>query len=128
MRKTRITGMDKVLTSENPTAELSEEIKAAIFKCKESILKLDSASVERRSLVRELIDLRITLQDIEEVNCGTVKAKTVIQGHKFVSQGLTQIRFNTSQLFCEICGSIIWLPLQSWSTCTGTTSTTLSFK
>lgn len=104
--------------SSNSSPELAEEIKLAISKLKESILKLDDTSEERKLLVRQLINFRITLQELEENNGETKNVKR-IQGHRFTLQGLTQIKFNTSQLFCEICSSLIWLPLQSWSACAG---------
>lgn len=110
--------MDRNQVPETFSSNIAEEVKTAISKCKERILKLDDTSEERKLLVRELINLRISLQDVEETDCEKIKFKA-IQDHRFVVQGFAQIKFNTSQLFCEICGSLIWLPLQSWSACTG---------
>jgi len=100
--------------------ETVQELETAIQKCKESILSLGETSEEKRLLVQNLVKLRLRLQDVQEVEIYTDPKKVkVIHCHKFVQQSVVQIKFKTSQLYCETCVALIWIPIQTWFCCLG---------
>ena len=100
--------------------ESVQELETAIQKCKESILSLEQTSEEKRLLVQNLVKLRLKLQDVQEIEIYTdLKKVKMIHHHKFVKQTVGQIKFKTSQLYCETCVALIWIPIQTWFCCSG---------
>jgi len=98
--------------------ETVQQLETAIKKCKEDILSIQETSEEKRLLVQNLVKLRLRLQDVQEIELYTDPKKVkVIQCHKFVRQSVGQIKFKTSQLYCESCVALIWIPVQSWFCC-----------
>lgn len=96
------------------------EIEEAIVKCKENILSLLETSEEKRLLVQRLIKLRLKLQEVQEIQIYMdLKKMKIVQSHKFCIQSVTQLKFQTSQIYCETCSGLIWIPLQSCFLCTG---------
>ncbi|KAI9550343.1 hypothetical protein GHT06_001570 [Daphnia sinensis] len=94
------------------------EIQLAIDNCKESILALKETSEEKRCLVQRLVKLRLRLQEVQELEIYMdPKQVKVVQNHKFVCQTVTQLRFQASQIYCETCTSLIWIPVQSCFAC-----------
>ena len=100
--------------------ETAHDLEAAIVKCKEDIMSLEETSEKKRLLVQHLVKLRLKLQDVQELEIySNPKNVTIVQSHKFVSQSITKLKFNTSQLYCETCMGLIWIPIQSWFCCSG---------
>ena len=100
--------------------ETVSQLETAIHKCKENILSLGEMSEEKRLLVQNLVKLRLRLQDVQEIEIYTDPKKVkVIHCHKFVQQSVVQLKFKTSQLYCETCVHRIWIPIQSWFCCSG---------
>jgi len=98
--------------------ETVSQLETAIHKCKENILSLGEMSEEKRLLVQNLVKLRLRLQDVQEIEIYTDPKKVkVIHCHKFVQQSVVQLKFKTSQLYCETCVHRIWIPIQSWFCC-----------
>lgn len=96
------------------------EIQLAIDKCKESILALKETSEEKRLLVQRLVKLRLRLQEVQELEIYTdPKQVKVVQNHKFICQTVTQLKFHASQIYCETCSGLIWIPVQSCFACLG---------
>ncbi|KZS03952.1 differentially expressed in FDCP 8 homolog isoform X1 [Daphnia magna] len=94
------------------------EIQLAIDKCKESILALKETSEEKRLLVQRLVKLRLRLQEVQELEIYTdPKQVKVVQNHKFICQTVTQLKFHASQIYCETCSGLIWIPVQSCFAC-----------
>lgn len=98
----------------------ASEIQLEIDKCKESILKLQEVSENKRLLVRKLVKLRLKLQEVQEIEIYLdPKRMKIVQNHKFLCQGVTQLKFHTSQIYCETCSGLIWIPVQSCFVCLG---------
>ncbi|XP_059351977.1 differentially expressed in FDCP 8 homolog isoform X2 [Daphnia carinata] len=94
------------------------EIQVAIDKCKESILALEETSEEKRLLVQRLVKLRLRLQEVQELEIYMdPKKMKLVQSHKFVSLSVTQLKFHPSQIYCETCCGLIWIPVQSCFVC-----------
>lgn len=109
--------------------EKVSEIQDAIEKCKESILALKELSEEKRLLVQKLVKLRLRLQEVQELEIYMdPKKMKVVQSHKFLCQSVTQLKFHTSQIYCETCCGLIWIPVQSCFACIGNTPVGLSQK
>jgi hypothetical protein len=100
--------------------EKSIDIQLAIDTCKDSILALEEISEEKRLLVQRLVKLRLRLQEVQELEIYMdPKKMKVVQSHKFVCQTVTQLKFHPSQIYCETCSGLIWIPVQSCFVCLG---------
>ena len=100
--------------------EKVHEIQLAIENCKENILMLQETSEEKRLLVQRLVKLRLRLQEVQELEIYMdPKKMKVVQSHKFVSLSVTQLKFHPSQIYCETCSGLIWVPVQSCFVCLG---------
>lgn len=99
-----------------------EEIETAIVKCKESILSIHEPSEEKRVLVQRLVRLRLRHQELVEIDIYKDPAREIkmIQSHRFSSHGVLQLRLNSSQIYCETCSGLIWIPVQHCFVCSGT--------
>ena len=96
------------------------EIEKAIAHCKENILSLEQTSEEKRLMVQRLVKLRIKLQEIQEIQIYMdPKKMKIVQSHKFVLTSVTQLKFETSQIYCETCSGLVWIPVQSLFSCSG---------
>lgn len=96
------------------------EIQLAIEKCKDKILALQETSEEKRLLVQNLVKLRLRLQEVQELEIYMdPKKMKLVQSHKFVSLSVTQLKFHPSQIYCETCCGLIWIPVQSCFVCLG---------
>ena len=108
-------------STEMMSFQSTEEIETAIEKCKENILSLPEMSEEKRVLVQRLIQLRLRLQDFRDLELYSDPKKVkVIQNHKFTTQTV-QLKISTqsTQLHCDACARIIWMPVQHWFSCSG---------
>lgn len=100
--------------------EKTIDIQLAIDTCKEKILALEEISEEKRLLVQRLVKLRLRLQEVQELEIYMdPKKMKVVQSHKFVCQTVTQLKFHPSQIYCETCSGLIWIPVQSCFVCLG---------
>ena len=101
--------------------ESVEEIEHAIEKCKENILLIQETSEEKRLLVQRLVRLRLRHQELLEINIYMDPKKKIIivQHHKFACQSVLQLQLNSSQIFCETCSGLIWIPVQNCFVCSG---------
>lgn len=96
------------------------EIQLAIRKCKASILALEEISEEKRLLVQRLVKLQLRLQEVQELEIYMdPKQVKMVQNHKFICQAVTQLKFHASQIYCETCSGLIWIPVQSCFACLG---------
>lgn len=97
-----------------------DDVAAAIESCKQSILETKENTSGRKAMVNRLIQLRIRQEDLKERP--QVSYETC--GHTFVSYheatgpipGVSDVR---RPLYCQQCGSNIWVHLQSAQFCTG---------
>ena len=95
-----------------------EEIEAAIVTCREKILSLPEMSVEKRQLVQQLVQMRLRLTDVRDMKIYSDPMKVkIISSHKFVGQTVQLKLPQSSQLHCDACAGVIWIPVQSWFTC-----------
>ena len=119
--KNRSLQLDENHFSEEVSAmDTVSEIEGAIVKCKENILSLQETSEEKRLLVQRLVKLRLKLQEVQEIQIYMdFKKMKIVQSHKFCIQSVTQLKFQTSQIYCETCSGLIWIPLQSCFLCSG---------
>lgn len=96
------------------------EIEKAIAQCKENILSLKETSEEKRLMVQRLVKLRLKLQEVQEIEIYMdPKKMKIVQSHKFVITSVTKLKFETSQIYCETCSGIVWIPVQSLFVCSG---------
>ncbi|KAL3275837.1 hypothetical protein HHI36_020579 [Cryptolaemus montrouzieri] len=99
-----------------------EELLKAIARCKNLVLETDNCSVERKWLVRHLIELRLRLQECREAavdpehprNKSSGVSKRTIKGHHFVLQPLLR---STTSRYCDHCTASIWCLVQAWYEC-----------
>nr|CAB3237310.1 differentially expressed in FDCP 8 homolog B [Phallusia mammillata] len=90
----------------------AEEIEIAIDQCKEMILKVPETSGRRKKLVKNLVDLRMKLQDIKEGPEVAEPRSKHIFGHR--------LRKKTSRSMknhCDCCSNLIWGMIQVWYKC-----------
>ncbi|KAJ8919760.1 hypothetical protein NQ315_006289 [Exocentrus adspersus] len=99
-----------------------EELVQAISRCKDLVLESDQCSVERKWLVRHLIELRLRLQECQEAmsdpqhprNKSSGVSRRIIQGHHLNLQPLLR---NTTSRYCDHCTGAIWSVVQAWYEC-----------
>ena len=100
--------------------EKAIDIQLQIAKCKENILALQEVSEEKRLLVQKLVKLRLRLQEVQELEIYVDPKKVkIVQNHKFLCQSVTHLKFHPSQIYCETCSGLIWIPVQSCFVCLG---------
>ncbi|XP_022899787.1 differentially expressed in FDCP 8 homolog isoform X1 [Onthophagus taurus] len=98
------------------------ELKKAVERCKELVLNCEQCSVERRWLVRHLIELRLRLQECREAlvdpnhprNKSSGVSRRVIRGHHLNLQPLLR---SSQSKYCDHCTGIIWSVVQAWYEC-----------
>ncbi|XP_045464923.1 differentially expressed in FDCP 8 homolog [Harmonia axyridis] len=99
-----------------------EELLKAIMRCKNLVLETDECSLERKWIVRHLIELRLRLQECREAatdpehprNKSSGVSKRTIKGHHFILQPLLR---STTSRYCDHCTSTIWCLVQAWYEC-----------
>ncbi|XP_077302151.1 differentially expressed in FDCP 8 homolog [Arctopsyche grandis] len=94
-----------------PDASLSE-LKDNIEKCKVLISESDECSSERKWLVRHLIELRIRVQQLEDVDENLPVARYSTMGHHFELQ-----KNSTRKQYCDNCSSAMWNVMQGSYVC-----------
>ncbi|KAF5287328.1 hypothetical protein FQR65_LT02201 [Abscondita terminalis] len=98
-----------------------KELQTAIIHCKELVLDSEECTLERKWLVRHLIELRLRLQECKEAltdpqhprNLSSGVSNRTIQGHHLVLQPL----LSTSSRYCDHCTGAIWSVVQAWYQC-----------
>lgn len=79
-------------------------------------------SEERKWLVRRLIELKIrveNMKDLDEQNTAVINLddnKKVVLGHHFSLQNMPK---SSLHYYCDRCSGIIWNILHSWYLCSG---------
>lgn len=99
-----------------------EELITAINRCKDLVLESDQCSVERKWLVRHLIELRLRLQECREAmedpkhprNKSSGVSRRIIKGHHLNLQPLLR---TTTAKYCDHCTGTIWSVVQAWYKC-----------
>lgn len=101
----------------------------AVARCKELVLESEHCSVERKWLVRHLIELRLRLQECRDAltdpthprNKGSSVNVRVIRGHHLVLQPFLNVSMDVrrGKKHCDSCAATIWSMLQAWYQCTG---------
>lgn len=99
-----------------------EELAKAISRCKELILENTQCSIERKWLVRHLIELRLRLQECKEAmadpqhprNKSSGVSNRTIKGHHLKLQPLLR---STTHTYCDHCTGTIWSVVQAWYEC-----------
>lgn len=95
-----------------------DELRDAIERCKDLVMNCDEYSLERKWLVRHLVELRYRLRELQDIVddplCSAPKAK-IILGHHFVTRQL--ITLPTSKQYCDHCSGIIWSVVQASYIC-----------
>lgn len=96
------------------------ELKSAIERCKALVLESDECTMERKWLVRHLVELRFRLKELEDSIedpsiIETLPVK-VILGHHFVTRSVRSLP--TVRTYCDHCTGIIWSVVQSSYSCT----------
>ncbi|XP_044269605.1 differentially expressed in FDCP 8 homolog isoform X2 [Tribolium madens] len=98
-----------------------EELIKAITRCKDLVLESNQCSVERKWLVRHLIELRLRLQECREAmedpqhprNKSSGVSRRTVRGHHLNLQPL----LTTSTKYCDHCTGTIWGLVQAWYEC-----------
>ncbi|XP_030385692.1 differentially expressed in FDCP 8 homolog [Scaptodrosophila lebanonensis] len=98
-----------------------QDLQAAIAHCRDLVLLSDECSEERRWLVRHLVDLRYSLQELEEAQASSdglvlVNAIKSVVGHHFVPFHV-HARQRLAKRYCDHCTGIIWSVVQASYTC-----------
>ncbi|XP_055844958.1 differentially expressed in FDCP 8 homolog isoform X2 [Episyrphus balteatus] len=105
-----------VLNSDDATISNLEE---AINTCKELVLNTDEVSIERKWLVRHLVELRYELEQLKDSednpNESGPSTKTVI-GHHFNVRHVGRSLQN-ARSYCDHCTGIIWSVVQASYIC-----------
>jgi len=105
------------------TANLNslEDVSEAISTCKQSILETTENTSNRKAMVNRLIQLQIRQEDLKERQ-ELSETTFETRGHIFVNYtqgvkvpGMTDFK---SGVYCQQCGSSIWISLQSSQFCT----------
>lgn len=97
------------------------ELQAAISRCKELVLENEQCSLERKWLVRHLIELRLRLQECRDAlsdpqhprNLSSGASTRTVRGHHLHLQPL----LSTSSHYCDHCTGTIWSVVQAWYQC-----------
>ncbi|XP_005191584.1 differentially expressed in FDCP 8 homolog isoform X3 [Musca domestica] len=101
-----------------------QDLQEAINHCKDLVLISEENSEERRWLVRHLVDLRYSLEELQEAQSDKLEVgptvKTVV-GHHFTARqrgiGKT-LPLPTQRNYCDYCTGIIWSVVQASYFCT----------
>ncbi|KAM7357472.1 differentially expressed in FDCP 8 homolog isoform 2-T2 [Cochliomyia hominivorax] len=107
------------------TSDASEQdLLEAINHCKDLVLITEENSEERRWLVRHLVDLRYSLEELLEAKNDKLEVgpsvKTVV-GHHFIARqkGVGKgLPLPTARHYCDHCTGIIWSVVQASYQCT----------
>jgi hypothetical protein len=99
-----------------------EELQKAINRCKDLVLESSQCSLERKWLVRHLIELRLRLQECREAmvdpqhprNKSSGVSRRTVRGHHLNLQPLLR---STSSKYCDHCTGTIWSVVQAWYEC-----------
>ncbi|XP_017863007.1 PREDICTED: differentially expressed in FDCP 8 homolog [Drosophila arizonae] len=104
----------------------SQDLQAAIAHCRDLVLLSDECSEERRWLVRHLVDLRYSLQELEEAqavaNTDVVVLNAIksVVGHHFVPHHpntRNRLQAAAKRYYCDHCAGIIWRVVQAAYIC-----------
>jgi len=99
-----------------------EDVGAAIEACKNNILETTENTSSRKSMVNRLIQLQIRQEDLKEKN-QTQLITIETRGHTFVSYSqdirIPGVSDFKKGVYCQQCGSGIWIALQSAKFCSG---------
>ncbi|XP_059615219.1 differentially expressed in FDCP 8 homolog isoform X2 [Phlebotomus argentipes] len=94
------------------------DLQSAIELCRRLVLEYDEGSLERKWIVRHLVELRFRLREIQDVvedPEGVAPPSTrVILGHHFVTRQLLNV---SQKQFCDHCTGIIWSVVQASYIC-----------
>ncbi|XP_067648281.1 differentially expressed in FDCP 8 homolog isoform X2 [Eurosta solidaginis] len=94
-----------------------QDLEAAIAHCRDLVMLSDECSEERRWLVRHLVDLRLSLKELESAQADPLEVapqvKTVV-GHHFNIQRSGHI---AARQYCDHCSGIIWRMIQTSYIC-----------
>ncbi|KAI8041662.1 hypothetical protein M5D96_005927 [Drosophila gunungcola] len=107
-----------------------QDLQAAIAHCRDLVLLSDELSDERRWLVRHLVDLRYSLQELEEAqeqqslapDMVVMNAIRAVVGHHFVPHHphhgkRSRLQAAARRNYCDHCTSIIWSVVQASYVC-----------
>ncbi|EDV96252.1 differentially expressed in FDCP 8 homolog [Drosophila grimshawi] len=102
-----------------------QDLQAAIAHCRDLVLLSDECSEERRWLVRHLVDLRYSLQELEQAQAASsdyvmlMNAIKSVVGHHFVPhQPSARNRLALAKrYYCDHCTGIIWRLVQAAYIC-----------
>ncbi|XP_075161234.1 differentially expressed in FDCP 8 homolog isoform X2 [Haematobia irritans] len=101
-----------------------QDLQEAINHCKDLVLISDENSEERRWLVRHLVDLRYSLEEMQEAERDRLEVapsgKTVV-GHHFIAgqTGVGKVlHLPKHRQYCDHCTRIIWSVVQASYICT----------
>lgn len=104
-----------------------QDLQAAISHCRDLVLLSDECSEERRWLVRHLVDLRYSLQELEEAQAVAsddlviMNAIKSVVGHHFVPHHPSTrnpLHAAAKRYYCDHCTGIIWRVVQTAFICT----------
>lgn len=102
----------------------AQDLQEAINHCKDLVLLSEENSEERRWLVRHLVDLRYSLEELQEAQRDKLEIgptlKTVV-GHHFTARqrGVGKaLPLPTQRNYCDHCTHIIWSVVQASYICT----------
>ncbi|KAK3864460.1 hypothetical protein Pcinc_029859 [Petrolisthes cinctipes] len=84
-----------------------ERLEESVEKCKSLILQCDEATSRRRALVHKLIQLRLRLQDVQEL-AEVVVSSGVLTHMSHHLQPLKPPLTRASKQYCDKCAQIIW--------------------
>lgn len=101
----------------------AQDLQEAIDHCKDLVLMSEENSDERRWLVRHLVDLRHSLEELQEAQNDKLElcpvVKTVV-GHHFVARqrGVGKgLQLPTQRQYCDHCTGIVWSVVQASYIC-----------
>lgn len=102
-----------------------QDLQEAINHCRDLVLISENNSEERRWLVRHLVDLRYSMEELleaqkDKLECAGPTLKTVV-GHHFAARqkGVGKgIHLPTHRHYCDHCTGIIWTVVQASYQCT----------
>ncbi|KAH8366019.1 hypothetical protein KR093_008308 [Drosophila rubida] len=105
-----------------------QDLQAAIAHCRDLVLLSDECSEERRWLVRHLVDLRYSLQELEEAqslarnddDVVVMNAIKSVVGHHFVPHypsTRNRLQAAAKRFYCDHCTGIIWRVVQAAYIC-----------
>ncbi|XP_034658154.1 differentially expressed in FDCP 8 homolog [Drosophila subobscura] len=103
-----------------------QDLNAAIAHCRDLVLLSEECSEERRWLVRHLVDLRYSLQELEEAQAlasdvVVMNAIKAVVGHHFVPHHphgrKNRLQAAAKRFYCDHCTTIIWSVVQASYIC-----------